>query len=48
MATKKKEKTPTESFSELDSYEVWLDKQPVARVKAKSGFISAEEKEAGS
>jgi hypothetical protein len=48
MARKKKEKTPAESFTDLDSYEEWLEKQPQTRVKAKSGFISAEEEEAGS
>ena len=31
----------------LDSFERWLSKQPVKRVRAKTGFISVEEKEEG-
>lgn len=42
------EKSIATSFSGLDVYERWLERQPVKRVKARPGFISAEEKEAGS
>jgi hypothetical protein len=42
------EKSEATSLNGLDVYEKWLERQPVKRVKARSGFISAEEKEAGS
>ncbi len=32
----------------LDAYESWLERQPVKSVRAKPGFISAEETEVGS
>ena len=43
-----KQKAVIESMNVLDAYENWLEKQPVRPVKAKSGFISARETEAGS
>ena len=42
------EKSEATSLSGLDVYERWLERQPVKRIKARSGFISAEEKGAGS
>ena len=45
MPVKKREKKTTESFTDLDGYEKWLEKQPVTSVKARSGFISEEVEE---
>ncbi len=46
MPKKIEKKKVTETKKLLDLYESWLAKQPVKRVKGKSGFISAVEAEA--
>ncbi len=43
-----KKKTTSESRIILDAYESWLERQPVKSVRAKAGFISAEETKVGS